>query len=95
MAEPDDYVYYPDYEVYYSNTRRQYIYRDGRSWVSRPQPPRAWARDLPGSVSVHVDFHDAPERHHADIVKNYPKNWRPQPPPRVEERRDDRKEDRK
>src|SRR5678815_48512 len=34
----DDYVYYPGYEVYYSSNRRQYTYRDGGSWVSRPTP---------------------------------------------------------
>src|SRR5512140_1348472 len=30
----DDYVYYPGYEVYYGGHTRQYVYRDGRSWVS-------------------------------------------------------------
>ena len=33
----DDYVYYPSYQVYYSSTRRQYIYLQGRSWVTRPR----------------------------------------------------------
>jgi hypothetical protein len=27
-----------------------------------------------------VDFHDAPEHHHAEMVKTYPKNWHPTPP---------------
>ena len=31
----DDYVYYPDYQVYYSGRTRQYVYLQGRSWVSR------------------------------------------------------------
>ena len=30
---PDDYVYYPYYETYYSSHRHQYVYRDGHSWV--------------------------------------------------------------
>lgn len=72
----DDYVYYPGDEVYYNNTRRQYVYREGSAWVNRPQPPRGWVRTAP---SVHVDFHDAPEHHHADVTKTYPKNWHPAP----------------
>jgi len=104
----DDYTYYPGYEMYYSSTRHQYFYRDGRSWISRPQPPNNWSRDLANAPSVRVDFHDAPERHHAEIVKTYPKNWRPQAgkvderarpenprPKEGDPRGDERKEDRK
>ena len=73
----DDYVYYPGYEVYYSSTRRHYIYRDGRSWVTRPAPPRVSVEVLVASPSVRVDFHDAPSAHHERIVKQYPKHWAP------------------
>jgi len=73
----DDYVYYPGYEVYYSSSRRQYTYRDGRSWVSRPAPPRVSVDVLFASPSVRLDFHDAPEIHHATVVQTYPKNWTP------------------
>lgn len=83
----DDYVYYPNYEVYYSNRRHQYVYLDGRTWVTRPAPPRIGIDVLLASPSVHVDFHDTPERHHADVVRRYPRNWRGQ------ERRDDRHDD--
>jgi hypothetical protein len=31
VAMQDDYVYYPSYQVYYSSSRGQYIYLDGRS----------------------------------------------------------------
>ena len=34
----DDYVYYPGYDLYYSNNRHQYYYQDGGTWVSRPAP---------------------------------------------------------
>ena len=39
VSVQDDYVYYPAYRVYYSSYRHQYVYQDGRSWVSRPAPP--------------------------------------------------------
>ena len=73
----DDYVYYPGYQVYYSSNRRQYIYQDGRSWVTRPSPPRVSVDVLFASPSVSVDFHDAPAVHHATVVRTYPKNWTP------------------
>jgi hypothetical protein len=74
----DDYVYYPAYQVYYSSYRRQYVYLHGRSWVSRPVPPRVSVDLLFASRSVKVDFHDSPANHHAAIVRTYPKNWTPQ-----------------
>src|ERR1043166_1068656 len=73
----DDYVYYPGHEVYYSSSRRQYTYQDGRSWVTRPQPPRVSVDVLLASPSVSVDFHDAPATHHATVVQTYPKSWTP------------------
>jgi hypothetical protein len=73
----DDYVYYPGYEVYYGGNTRQYYYRDGGSWVSRPSPPRVSADVLFASPSVRLGFHDAPAVHHAAIVQQYPRNWTP------------------
>lgn len=73
----DDYVYYPGYQVYYSSNRRQYIYQDGRSWVTRPTPPRVSVDVLFASPSVRLGFHDAPSIHHATVVKQYPKKWKP------------------
>lgn len=77
VAIHDDYVYYPGYQVYYSSSQRQYIYQDGRSWVSRPAPPRVSVDVLFASPSVNVDFHDSPAIHHSTVVHTYPKNWTP------------------
>ncbi len=73
----DDYVYYPGYQVYYGSNTRQYFYRDGRSWVSRPAPPRVSVDVLSRSPSVRLDFHDHPSIHHETVVRQYPKNWAP------------------
>jgi hypothetical protein len=75
VAVQDDYVYYPGYEVYYSSNRRQYIYQDGRSWVTGPAPPRVSDDVLFASPSVRLDFHDSPAVHHAKVVQQYPKHW--------------------
>lgn len=79
VGDPGDYVYYPAYEVYYSSRQQRYIYRERNVWVTSPQPPRVWARVLPQAPSVYVHFQDAPERHHAEVVRSYPKNWSPPP----------------
>ena len=73
----DDYVYYPGYQVYYNANRRQYVYRDGHSWVTRPTPPHVSAQVLLSAPSVRLDFHDSPVRHHATVVRQYPKHWAP------------------
>ena len=73
----DDYVYYPGYQVYYSGHTRQYVYLEGSAWVTRPAPPRVSVEVLFASPSVRLDFHDAPEVHHATVVQTYPKTWTP------------------
>jgi hypothetical protein len=73
----DDYVYYPGYQVYYSSSRRQYVYQNGRSWVSRPAPPRVSVDVLVASPSVRLNFRDSPSIHHATVVRQYPKHWAP------------------
>jgi len=70
----DDYVYYPDYEIYYSSSRHQYAYLEGGAWVSRPAPRGVSVNVLLRSPSVKMDFHDSPANHHAEVVKQYPGN---------------------
>ena len=74
----DDYVYYPDYEIYYSSSRHQYAYLEDRTWVSRPAPRGVSVSVLFASPSVRMDFHDSPANHHAEVVRQHPGN-RPQP----------------
>jgi hypothetical protein len=77
FAAQDDYVYYPDYECYYSVSLHQYAYRDGNNWVSRPAPRGVSVDVLMRSPSVKMNFHDSPANHHAEVVKQYPKNLKP------------------
>lgn len=90
----DDYDYYPAYETYYSRNRREYVYRDGGTWVRRPQPQGVSIDLFFAAPSVRVDFRDSPEQHHATVVRSYPKNWRRSDSNR-DDRRDDRKQDKK
>lgn len=83
----DDYDYYPGYEVYYSRNRKEYVYRDGGQWVRRSQPSGVSLNILLAAPSVRVDFRDSPERHHAEVVRAYPRSWR-----RSDNQHDDRSE---
>jgi len=90
----DDYVYYPRHQVYYSSNRRHFIYQEGRDWVTRPAPPRVSADVLFASPSVHLEFHDAPARHHTAVVRQYPRRWSPpreKPHPKEGHERDSRR----
>lgn len=88
----DDYDYYPGYETYYSRSRREFVYREGNTWVRRPEPRGVSIGLLFSTPVVRLDFHDAPEQHHAAVVQSYPRSWAPpgsRPDPR-ETRRDER-----
>ena len=91
FAVSDDYVYYPQYECYYSASRRQYAYREGNAWVARPAPRGASVEVLRASPSVKMDFHDSPANHHAAVTQQYPKNWKPSGanPSQKDNRKDD------
>ena len=94
FAVEDDYVYYPNYECYYSESRHQFAYRDGRNWVSRPAPRGVSVNVLLASPSVRMDFHDSPAPHHATVVKQYPRNWKPstEKPVQRENRKDEQRD---
>ena len=81
----------PTMNVYYSVSRHQYAYREGNAWVSRPAPRGVSVDVLLRSPSVKMDFHDSPANHHAAVVKQYPKNWKPSGA--NQGRKDNRKDD--
>lgn len=95
VAVQDDYDYYPGHEVYYSRTRQEYVYRNGRDWVRSPQPQGFSANVLIGAPSVRMDFRDAPEHHHDKVIRSYPKNWKrgDKKHDDKDERREDKRDD--
>jgi hypothetical protein len=92
FAVQDDYVYYPQYECYYSVSRHQYAYREGNAWVARPAPRGVSVNVLMRSPSVKMDFHDSPANHHATVVKQYPKNWKPSGAKQSQNPKDDKQD---
>lgn len=73
----DNFIYYPNYGVYYNSRRHQYHYLKDNVWVSQPVPTGVSVSVLQASPSVNMDFHDAPEKHHAEMLKKYPHDWKP------------------
>lgn len=89
---PGDYAYYPAYQIYYSAYRREYVYLEHGSWVSRSKPPRLVKADaLAASPSVRLGFNDWPSLHHSEVAEQYPKDWVPSG--ETNESRSDGKED--
>ena len=94
FGNSDDYVYYPGYETYYGRRTHRYYYRDGSSWVGRSEPYNVSTNVLLTAPSVSVDFHDSPVRHHAEVTKRYPRQWRnDQNHAQNNDHRDDRRDD--
>ncbi len=74
----DDYVYYPDYQVYFNNTRHEYVYQDDGAWISRPAPPNIAAAALRASPSEKLERGDFPAHHRSVmIVRQNPGNGAP------------------
>lgn len=73
----DDYLYYPNYAIYYNTYRHQYAYLNGDAWVWAPAPQGVTMEVLLASPSVHMDFHDSLAKHHKDMMQKYPRDWRP------------------
>jgi len=75
----DDYIYYPDYEVYYNPYTQLYWYTEGGAWVSGPIVPGITVDVLLRAPSVRLSFHDSVANHHAMVARRYPRGWRPPP----------------
>jgi len=89
----DDYVYYPGYQMYYGSRSHRWYDREGSSWVAHPAPRGVSADVVHSSPSVKMDFHDSPAQHHAAVVKQYPKNWKPSASSQGQNRKGDQQDD--
>src|SRR6185437_10932740 len=63
----------------------------GRAFLGvAPRARHVAANVLLSSPSVNVSFHDSPANHHAQIVKQYPKQWAPAKSDRKDDHANDR-----
>ena len=78
-AVQDIYIYYPAYSTYYHSNARQYVFVQDGIWVSSPKPYGVSVNVLMESPSIKMDFNDSPEKHHAEMLHRYPKDWKSPP----------------
>jgi len=71
----DDYIYYPQYETYYSRRQHKFAYWNQGGWLLRPTFTGVPLAVVLASPSVKMPFHDSPDDHHALVLKQYPRNW--------------------
>jgi hypothetical protein len=70
-------IYYPNYEVYFDPVARVYWYPRGGAWITGPSPVGVSIDVLLASPSVRMNFRDSPANHHSEIIRQYPRDWRP------------------
>jgi len=71
------FIYYPNYEVYYDPGARVYWHAEGGRWINGPTPLGISVDVLQASPNVRMNFHDSPENHHSEVIKQYPHDWQP------------------
>lgn len=68
-----EFVYYPDYEVYYSRNYELYVFRLNSGWMTQSWPPDLPAGTLERARAVPMEYHFSdPFSHHQDIARQYP-----------------------
>lgn len=69
------YVYFPQHNFYYDNSKGAYIYLSGKNWEVSAQIPNLFKNiDLSAAIKVDIDLEsDDPQKHNADHRKKYKK----------------------
>lgn len=69
-----EYVYYPDYEVYYSRNYGLYVFLYNYGWMTQTEPPDLPPGTLENARSVPMAYHFYdPVAHHAEISRQFPR----------------------
>lgn len=67
------YRYYPDYEVFHSASRGDFVYQEGEKWVSHAEPLRVSREVLFASPSMAAGFQSGRVDDHSSVVRLYPR----------------------
>jgi len=75
-SAPDEYLYFPEFAIYYNRTQHRYLSFENGVWYNGTEPIRVQVIDLQTSPAVRMAFHDSPMLHHESVVRDYPANRR-------------------
>jgi hypothetical protein len=77
LRRPNTYIYFSNYQIYHNPARSEYVFWDGKTWVTSPQPPEELSAELlRDSPAVALELRDHPAKTHAEVVRRYPRDWR-------------------
>jgi hypothetical protein len=82
-----EYVFYPNYDLYYNRTTGEFLSFENGQWVSRKNPRNTTAQRVWQSRSVNINDFSSPAQHRAEMARqgyryeNNRSNWRTQNPP--------------
>jgi hypothetical protein len=64
-----EYIYYPQYDLYYNRNRNEFLSVENGRWVSREYPRNVSAQQVLRSRSVSIDNYDSPGHHRAELAR--------------------------
>jgi hypothetical protein len=59
----NEYLYYPEYDLYYNRNSQQFLSVENNRWVTRNHPRNVSAERVFASRSVRIDGYSTPEQH--------------------------------
>jgi len=60
----NDYVFYPDYNLYYNRRTEEFLAVENGAWVTRRYPLNVSAQRVLASRAVNIDRYGSPEHHY-------------------------------
>jgi hypothetical protein len=77
----NQYLYYPDYDLYYNRNTGDFISFENNRWIARKSPRNVSSDRLFASRSVSLQGYDTPEQHRAMYYRQtrYENDGRPAP----------------
>ncbi len=68
-SRPNNFVYYPEHEVYYNPGSSRYSWVEDGSWVTSQAPRDIPAQRVLASRAMSIDGYESPSQHYAEYVQ--------------------------
>lgn len=64
-----DYIFYPDYDVYYNRSSGEFVSFENGRWVARKSPRNTTTQRVFESRSINIDGFDSPAHHRSEMAR--------------------------